>query len=354
MERSPTTQDISWFLDLNRWKQLDLEPPYQRRSVWTKKDKQFFLDTIFRQFPSPAIYLHKTIDDRGEATFHVVDGKQRLETILCFYNNKIRLARNYGDIRLDNKNWKDVQKDVDLRNSFLNYRLPVEMMDIVDADVVNSVFDRLNRNSKKLTPQELRHARYDGWFTQFVENEIERPEWVDLGVVTLARSRRMADSQFLSELVAIVLENDFTGFDQSELDRYYAKYDEEPSESFLFSLDDFLRDFNRIKGTLCCIRNSSQAIQKFCETLANLYTLWCFIALEPSEIDPTETAGKLESFAESVVAASQPNGLVNAIRTTQQNSTDHSISYWRAMIGASTDYTPRAERLDILRQVLNT
>jgi len=46
MHRRPSTQDITWLLDLHTNKQLDLNPPYQRRSVWTRKDKQFFLDTI--------------------------------------------------------------------------------------------------------------------------------------------------------------------------------------------------------------------------------------------------------------------------------------------------------------------
>jgi uncharacterized protein with ParB-like and HNH nuclease domain len=84
MDRRPTTQDITWLLDLERNSQLDLDPPYQRRSVWTRKDRQFFLDTVFRNFPSPAIFLHKSMTDDGAATYHVVDGKQRLQTILQF------------------------------------------------------------------------------------------------------------------------------------------------------------------------------------------------------------------------------------------------------------------------------
>lgn len=47
-KRNPTVQDITWFIDLNENKRLDLEPPYQRRSVWTRKDRIFFLDTIFK------------------------------------------------------------------------------------------------------------------------------------------------------------------------------------------------------------------------------------------------------------------------------------------------------------------
>ncbi len=68
MQRRLSTQDLTWLLDLNQNKQLNLDLPYQRRSVWTRWDKQFSLDTIFRNYPSPAIFLHKTIDDAGKAT----------------------------------------------------------------------------------------------------------------------------------------------------------------------------------------------------------------------------------------------------------------------------------------------
>src|ERR1035437_2265854 len=122
MKRRPTTQDISWLLDLARNKQLDLDPPYQRRSVWTNKDKQFFLDTIFRGYPSPAIFLHKDISPEGNATYHVVDGKQRLQTILAFAHDKLRIAKTFGDVRLDGKKWADLEGEQELRHRFWNYQ----------------------------------------------------------------------------------------------------------------------------------------------------------------------------------------------------------------------------------------
>jgi hypothetical protein len=33
MSRTISQQDVSWFLDLNEKGQLDLDPPYQRRSL---------------------------------------------------------------------------------------------------------------------------------------------------------------------------------------------------------------------------------------------------------------------------------------------------------------------------------
>ena len=196
MERRPTTQDLTWLIDLHHNNQLDTDPPYQRRSVWTRSDKQYFLDTIFRNYPSPAIFLHKTIDDSGRSTYHVVDGKQRTQTILDFVEDRLRLSRTFGDARIDGKLWSQLQGETELKRTFWNYQITVEMIDVNDGSVVNEVFDRLNRNARKLTRQELRHAKYDGWLITEAETESQRDEWIALGVATRARARRMVDVQF--------------------------------------------------------------------------------------------------------------------------------------------------------------
>ena len=61
---------------------------------------------------------------------------------------------------------------------------------------------------------------------QEAEREAERPDWRSLGVVTNARAKRMADVQFLSELMLVTLEGRIIGFDQDALDEFYAKYDD--------------------------------------------------------------------------------------------------------------------------------
>jgi hypothetical protein len=63
MERKHSPQDITWFLDMHAKGQLDLDPPYQRRSVWSRTDKQYFIDTVLSNLPAPPIFLHKSLDD---------------------------------------------------------------------------------------------------------------------------------------------------------------------------------------------------------------------------------------------------------------------------------------------------
>ena len=192
MQRRPSTQDLSWLVDLYRNNQLDLDPPYQRRSVWTRSDRQFFLDTIFRNYPSPAIFLHKTIADDGKPTYHVVDGKQRTQTILDFVDDYLKISSSYGDARLDGKKWSQLQGEQEIKQAFWNYQITIEMIDVADGTIVNTVFDRLNRNARKLTRQELRHAKFDGWFITQAEDEAGHKEWCDLGIVTTARAQAHA------------------------------------------------------------------------------------------------------------------------------------------------------------------
>jgi len=123
-------------IDLYLNKQLDLDPPYQRRSVWTLRDKQFFLDTIFRNYPSPAIFLHKTLTDAGKATYHVVDGKQRTQTILEFINDKVKIAKDFGDVRLDGKRWGELQGEAGSQTAILELPITVELIDFVEGNIV--------------------------------------------------------------------------------------------------------------------------------------------------------------------------------------------------------------------------
>lgn len=343
MNRHLTTHDISWFIEADRNNQLNLDPPYQRRSVWTRKDRQFFLDTVFRNYPSPAIFLHKTIDENGRSTYHVVDGKQRIQTILDFVNGKVKIADDFGDVRLNSKRWPDLRGETELRNNFWNYKFVVEELDFLDAKVVNDVFDRINRNARKLTRQELRHAKYDGWFITQVETEAQHPDWRRLGLVTTAREKRMADTQFLSEVILVVLTGRLHGFDQDDLDQAYADYDDITASNSSVVEDAFFEGFGRTKRMMLDIEECSEAITKHCRTLNNFYSVWAVLALEPDLPAPDVLASRLVDFLSRV----------------EQKSAEGEGEYAKAVLryaenlkGANTDLGPRRARHEALVQVL--
>jgi len=351
MQRRPTTQDITWLVDLHQNKQLDLEPPYQRRSVWTRRDKQFFLDTIFRNYPSPAIFLHKTISESGKATYHVVDGKQRTQTILDFIQDRLRIG-DFGDVRLDGRKWSQLQGEQELKQSFWNYQITVEQIDVLEGSVVNEVFDRLNRNARKLTRQELRHAQFEGWFISEAEAESTREEWRTLGVVTAARAKRMTDVQFLSELMFVVLENRILGFDQDSIDELYAKYDDPPETAPELNQEEFQQRFGATRSYIVQMNEEEKIVEEYAKGFGNFYTLWAVVVLTDELPPPGALAERYREFMQKVNRLAAEEDLDEFLRQDQAGEYTSSFNYLTNSRGASTDLGPRTERFNALETAL--
>ena len=352
MSRAPTTQDISWFLDLHKKKQLNLDPPYQRRSVWSPRDKRFFIDTILNGYPAPPVFLHKTLDDEGNTTYHVVDGKQRLQTIIDFTENKVYIPDDFSDIKLQKKRWKDLEGVT--RKKFWDYCLIAEMLPDVSDAAIRNIFERINRNSRKLTAQEMRHARYEGWFIRFVEAEAEKEEWKEFGVVTLARIKRMADVQFISELCAVVLNGDINDFSQDSLDNLYAEY-EDITELGTFVEDDFVAEIARIKTAMSEMLQTEPELKNYFKTQAHFYSLWAHLHLEGKcETDTPALARHYQTFMIAVEKVDPLQSLATEQGALNQTAIDQQATiYATNMRGASTDLMPRKKRHEGLTAGIN-
>jgi hypothetical protein len=350
MNRHTTTQDISWFLDLHNNDRLDLNPAYQRRSIWSNNDRRFFLDTVFRNYPCPAIFIHKSADKEERPIYHVVDGKQRLETIIMFSQNKLALPKDFGDIHLDGKKWRHLGTDE--KNRFWNYTLSVEMLSSVEGTLVNEIFDRFNRNSRKLERQELRHARYDGWFIQVAEEESEKDEWQKLKIVTRARAKRMKDVQFISELLLITLDKEIVGFDQDHLDARYGVYDnfdesdEDEDATATVSKEQFYEGLNKTKAYILAMEEENACVTNFSTSFTNFYTLWGVVSLIEGLPDPKLAADKYAIIMTDVqtVANLKPTSEEQEVAEVNPIAT----KYYFGTQGANTDLSRRVERFDAL------
>src|SRR5439155_22516398 len=80
-KRRQNFQNTAWFHDIYKRELLDMQPPYQRRSVWNDQFKQSFIETILLDYPAPAIFLFSRIDASGLTKYELVDGKQRLTSV---------------------------------------------------------------------------------------------------------------------------------------------------------------------------------------------------------------------------------------------------------------------------------
>ena len=195
---------INDFLEWDRNDQLVLNPRFQRRSVWTEKARSYLMDTIVRGLPIPKVFIRQTLHEMSRKTVReVVDGQQRLRTILSYMNDGfvINTAHNkeYGGLYFSQLD--EVSPDVQKR--ILEYDLSVDLLQNVTDEEVLDIFGRLNAYAVTLNVQERLHAQHFGPFKQLAERLGHRYSsyFVSQKILTDAKVLRMEDSSLVSDIL---------------------------------------------------------------------------------------------------------------------------------------------------------
>lgn len=155
------TKTVLDLIHLYEGKHLNLEPGFQRQSVWTERDRAKLIDSILRNYPLPAIFLYQR-EENSRVVYDVIDGKQRLESILMFTGHmRGRFETRTQLPDSENSEWIDWRylKRKGKQGLITRYEIPVIEVDGELGDIIN-VFVRINSTGKALTSQEKRHARY--------------------------------------------------------------------------------------------------------------------------------------------------------------------------------------------------
>jgi len=155
---------INQLMLMFRDRQINLDPGFQRRSVWTWVDRRRLVQSILAGYPLPNLFLYRRTRN-GRLVYDVIDGKQRLEAIYMFTRTG-RFKRDSFDAKLDLGNgldwydWRDIKRyHGEQRAAFESYKIPTVEVSGELADIID-LFVRINSTGKRLTSGEKRHARY--------------------------------------------------------------------------------------------------------------------------------------------------------------------------------------------------
>jgi Restriction endonuclease len=222
----PSPKPVLDLVSLYKNKQLNLNPGFQRESVWFNKDRTLLIDSIIRNYPLPAIFLYERIKD-GNVVYDVIDGKQRLETIFMFmgvikgkFSVKTQLPGDEETILISWDYLKRKQKQ-----SIINtYRLSVIEVKGEISDII-SLFVRINSTGKALTAAEKNHAKY--YQSNFLKTAAKTAAhyteyFVNNRIMSLAQINRMKHVELICEIMISMNSNDVIN-KRSALDQIMGK-----------------------------------------------------------------------------------------------------------------------------------
>jgi hypothetical protein len=206
-----TVQDI---INLYKNGQLNLQPGFQRDSVWTDRDRRKLIDSIVRNYPLPSVFLYCR-HQNGEIIYDVIDGKQRIETILMFtgtlrgqrFSAKVQLP---GEDEKDWVNWRTLSRSKQ-QPIITAYKLRTIEVDGDPSDIID-LFVRINSTGKALTSQERRNAKYyknSEFLTAAAKLAAQYKDYfLQNGILSLGQISRMKHIELICELMISIYQGD--------------------------------------------------------------------------------------------------------------------------------------------------
>lgn len=158
---------IGEMMNLYRDGELDVHPEFQRFYRWDEEQKSKLIESILLGIPIPPIFVSQRINGKWD----VIDGQQRLSTILQFlqvltkengekYEPLVLQATKFlpalEGVRWDNNNLFSEDQKITFKREKLNFTIIKETGEKDTSKY--EMFQRLNTGGTHLSPQELRNC----------------------------------------------------------------------------------------------------------------------------------------------------------------------------------------------------
>ena len=177
-----------------------LQPNYQRRITWNNKKRSKLIESFIMNIPVPPVFLYET--DFG--VYQVMDGLQRISTIIDFFDNSFKLEGLLEWNELNGRFYHElpqkIKEGIERRQLSVITLLKESAKNTEqEANMKKMVFERLNTGGVKLEQQEVRNALYPGPFNdlclELSKNDIFRKLW-GIEVSNVAIASQLGNSEY--------------------------------------------------------------------------------------------------------------------------------------------------------------
>lgn len=243
---------VRTLLDMITENDLVLNPDYQRQYRWDDLKASRFAESILLNIPVPVIYLA----EEGDGTFSVIDGQQRLTSLLRFIKpeagNEFKLQGLKVRADLNNKTFAELGRT---DKSAITKR-PIRCIVVLnesDKALKFEVFERLNTGSSMLTDQEVRNSIYHGNFNDLIKKLAEHQPFLELVSLPEKHQKNMKAEELILRFFAyknLKEETDYPGGYTEYLNTYMEENRSLPASQLDAARDLFYNTVDLIYKTL--------------------------------------------------------------------------------------------------------
>lgn len=334
-----TLRNVAWFRQAHEQKTLEMKPPFQRNPVWVTRQKSYLMDTILNKYPIPEIYMQETADEDGNSKYIIIDGQQRIRSVLEFIAGQFSIDEKESP-EFHGTDFEHLSPEQ--KRAFFQYNFVVRILpDIPDVEL-RAIFQRLNKNVVALNKQELRQATYSGAFIKLMNAVSDKEMFSKICLFTANDVRRMLDVEFISEL-AIAMLNGYQN-KKDKLDLYYQLYEED------FQEEEIVKEsFDVVLGEL--IKIFPDMAQTRWRKKSDFYTIFLVFA-NHKECLPLSKDSR-NAVRETLLDFADKIGKIQGLNADEmlEYKEDPALEYVRGL-RATTDMSSRKYRQNAIEKLL--
>lgn len=344
---TPTTKSVDDLYQLFKDGRLDLNPDYQRNSVWPPKARAFLVDTILMDRPIPMLFLYKYRDvNANRMNYRVIDGQQRLRAAFSYLENRFSATESKSE-NIAGKRFKKLFPDD--QGQFMSYSFVVMELLGFNEEELRDIFARINRYVVRLSPQELRDAEHPGPFKDYVDIVSADPIWNEVGIFSATHKNRKRDKEFIAELTILMLEGPQDK--KGSVDLYFSASSDQFEEAETIR-DDLLKNVKTARNIISGNRSIYHKHPGFYALLGALFNLTDDDDDQRKKIEEsTAVKESLKDFSKSV--ESLPADFSEASELAKENNEIFpAYQYLRATSRQTDNVRPRTQAIQVLQGVI--
>jgi len=291
-ERTVRTQNIEYTPEMIIKRvnsgEIKLSPDYQRNHRWDNKTSSRLIESMILNIPIPLIYLSQDIDlddetGEGISRYSIIDGQQRLTAIRNFFTNTFPLTKLETFKELNGYYFKDLP-------DFLIRRLEdrgikfLRIDSTLDPELKYYIFEKLNRGSVNLEPQELRNSIYRGEFNNLLKKLAKYENFRKLLKIKddkNSKVKKMEDIELVLRFFAFGLKENYINYKNIGLEVFLSNYMESMNKKvnkMPSLLDNLEKDFYNVMDFIY-INFKDKAFVKYNPTKISAFNKAVFDAL---------------------------------------------------------------------------
>lgn len=192
----------------------------QRNNVWSLEQKSLFIHSLMYGFPFPPAYAQDLGDDQNKGELWLLDGKQRLTTVIDFLEDKFKMHKNTPKVfgyEVAGKKFSELPEQFQDEIKDTNFTI-YQMRGMTDEER-DEMFVRLNKGTPLSRIESIR-AMYSQLIPQL--DSIANLEFfkMDVGLTKSAKNRFTDQELILQTAILLDEEHSFKGLGSPQIEAY--------------------------------------------------------------------------------------------------------------------------------------